>query len=474
MDSELDQRNRLANPVAFDMEYSIEMPGQVESETVPIDILDRNSYASEVTFRNDIMKIMKEYKMYLEEAKEFQLGYPINHAEESDVFNALHTLQDYYINNVGDPNVSMPFGSHSHRFEMGVLRWFRDLWGLEAGELHGYVTTGGSESNIQALFVARETYPDAIVYITKEAHFSVYKACHLLRIETVVIDSDDRGEMDYIHFENALHENYGRKAIVCLTIGTTMKGAIDVPQNAIKCLHRAGYNTGDDVFIHLDAALSGIFIPLLDSAPSMSFKDHPEISSISVSGHKFLGSPIPCGVLLMRKKYVENIGDNVEYIFCKDVTLTCSRNGHAALYLWLLLSQLGKKQVKQDAERCIRYAQEVQTRLSSGGIESWINPWSITVVAKKPNISFVKHWQLAVQGDYCHIVVMPHMKRETLHFFVDSFISSYNASGIRSDTPGSDLHSREMKMMAMQMKQCITCAPSNETSQHGCNHAVSS
>ena len=473
MESELDQRNKHSSPVVFDMEYSIEIPGQVESETVPIDILDRNSYATEVTFRNDIMKIIQEYKIYLEQAKEFQLGYPINHAEESDVFNPLHKLQDYYINNVGDPSVSMPFGSHSHRFEMGVLRWFSNLWGLEVSQLHGYVTTGGSESNIQALFVARETYPDAIAYITKEAHFSVYKACHLLRIETVVIESDDRGEMDYTHFENALREHSGRKAIVCLTIGTTMKGAIDVPENAIKCLHQAGYNTSEDVFIHLDSALSGIFIPLLESAPSMSFKDHPEISSISVSGHKFLGSPIPCGVLLMRKKYVENIGDDVEYICCKDITLTCSRNGHAALYLWLLLSQLGKKQVKQDAERCIQYAKDVQNRLSNGGIESWINPWSITVVAKKPNISFVKHWQLAVQGDYCHIVVMPHMKKETLQVFVDSFIVSHKASGTRPGASRSDSHSRQMKMMAMQMKQCITCAPSNEPSQHGCNHVIS-
>ncbi len=57
-------------------------------------------------------------------------------------------------------------------------------------------------------------------------------------------------------------------------------------------------------YIHCDGALSGGYAPFLDPRPPFDFADGAD--SISISGHKFLGSPIPCGIVLARKVHVEH------------------------------------------------------------------------------------------------------------------------------------------------------------------------
>jgi len=426
------QTNGGVHPInTLNLKDTIVKHGIVEEKVVPIPVIDRDAACSTETGVDEkIESIFEEYKRYLETAQVHQLGYPINHTANKLIdLSPLVPFQKYYLNNVGSPEDSVPFASHSHPFELGVLHWFADLWGLGNGDFWGYITTGGTESNLQALYTARENFPDGVLYLSKEAHFSLFKASHLLRMDTVIIDTSDRGDLKYDHLQRELVRNRDRPAILALTFGTTMKGAIDDPTKALECLRNAGYIS--NFYIHVDAALSGIFVPLLDEdsgAPRLSFAEQA-ISSVSVSGHKFLGSPIPCGVILIRKKFIENIGKNVEYIFSKDLTLTCSRSGHSSLMLWFMLSKLGKKHIRDDGLRCIQYAQELQKRLSDSGIYSYVNPWSITVVFEKPqDMAFLREWQLAAQQDICHVVVMPHLQKETLAIFVDELIACIKKS----------------------------------------------
>ena len=51
------------------------------------------------------------------------------------------------------------------------------------------------------------------------------------------------------------------------------------------------------------------------------------IGSVSVSGHKFIGAPVPCGVVITRQKYIHNLASNVEYLNSRDATIMGSRNG---------------------------------------------------------------------------------------------------------------------------------------------------
>ena len=64
-------------------------------------------------------------------------------------------------------------------------------------------------------------------------------------------------------------------------------------------------------------------------APEVAFKNL--IGSVSVSGHIFVGCPIPCGVQITR---MDHVSRNVEYLASRDATIMGSRNGHAPIFLW--------------------------------------------------------------------------------------------------------------------------------------------
>ena len=88
------------------------------------------------------------------------------------------------------------------------------------------------------------------------------------------------------------------------------------------------------------------------------------IGSVSVSGHKFVGAPVPCGVVITRKEYVEALSSDVEYLNSRDATIMGSRNGHAPLYLWYTLTKKGYEGMRKDVEKCLRNAHLLKVRLS--------------------------------------------------------------------------------------------------------------
>lgn len=71
-----------------------------------------------------------------------------------------------------------------------------------------------------------------------------------------------------------------------------------IPQ-ILNILKESGYSE-DRFYIHCDGALFGMMMPFLKDAPMVTFKK--PIGSVSVSGHKFVGAPVPCGVVITRFK----------------------------------------------------------------------------------------------------------------------------------------------------------------------------
>ena len=426
-------RNESANGALYTQQGRIFKHGLEEKRVDAVPVVTREDFVSEDEFRESVEATLQSCAERLEKAKEQQLGYPISQISNQGIdFSPLSRFRGYAINNVGGPSTSSQMQSNTHDFELGVLRWFCELWELDEEEMWGYISTGGTESNLQGLFVARECFPDGILYTSDQTHFSVYKAATLLKLQTIIIGTSEKGEIIYDELQRQLEQNVDHSAILNVNYGTTMFGAIDKPELVVDCLHRAGYSD-KRFYIHVDAALSGIYVPLIkNGAPILSFRKLP-ISSSAISGHKFLGLPFPAGVIIIRRKFVENLGKDIEYIFTKDLTLTCSRNGHAALYFWYMLCQLGTSQVLKDAERCIEHAKRLTAKLQMNNINAWVNPFSITVVFERPQeIDFVKSWQLACQGRYCHVVIMPHLKWDTLETFADELIHCINHQTLSS------------------------------------------
>ncbi|MDB6081314.1 MAG: hdc [Chlamydiia bacterium] len=355
----------------------------------------------------DQYKLDDLYQRLVEKSHTF-LGYPTNanlHNEE------LARFLNLTINNVGDPYIKSNYGVNTLDFECEVLEFFADLLKIGKEDYWGYATNGGTEGNMYGLYLAREKYSNGILYFSKETHYSIHKIANLLNMETRIIQTVPSGEMDYEDLQNKLISE--RPALFNLNAGTTMKGAIcDIPKLE-RILKERGIK---DVYIHCDAALFGIMLPYMDGAPQINFT--APIDSISISGHKFLGAPMPCGIVLCKKASVDVVRRHIEYIGSHDCTISGSRDGFSVLVLWMSIKKYGHSGIKKMVEHCLEMTQYAICKLTENGHTAWANPYSNTVVIDKPSDALIKKWQLATEGSIAHLVLMPHVQKPIIDQFV--------------------------------------------------------
>ncbi|MCL7032064.1 hypothetical protein MKW94_021933 [Papaver nudicaule] len=362
--------------------------------------------------------LLAKYETLVLERTNRLLGYPVN--LDLDHGTALAWLQRFSLNNAGDPFIGSNYGVNSRQFEVGVLDWFAKLWEIEKHEYWGYVTNGGTECNLHGILVGREIYPDGIFYASQDSHYSVFKSARMYRMDCVIVDSHNSGVIDCANLKAKLLLNKDKPAIINVNIGTTVKGAVDDLDLVIKTLKEASFSE-DRFYIHCDGALFGIMMPFVERAPKISFKK--PIGSVSVSGHKFIGCPTPCGVQITRLDHITAMSRNVEYIASRDATITGSRNGHAPIFLWYTLNLKGYGGLRKEVQTCLRNAIYLKDRLRAEGISVMLNELSTTVVFERPqDEEFVRHWQLACQGNIAHVVVMPNITTKILDEFLNELI----------------------------------------------------
>ena len=222
-----------------------------------------------------------------------QVGYPVN--QDFD-YSALVPFLDYSINNVGDPFHPSNFWGNTHEIEREVIGIFAELMHLDQEEAWGYVTSGGTEGNMYGLYLARELFPNAMFYFSEETHYSVLKNVRVLNARHIMVRRQDNGEIDYSDLEAMIRVNRDVPAVIMANIGTTMRGAVD-DIGRIRDILRQQAVTNH--YIHADAALSGMILPFVDDPQPYGFD--AGVDSISVSGHKLIGAPLPCGVVLTKR-----------------------------------------------------------------------------------------------------------------------------------------------------------------------------
>ncbi|KAF3637202.1 Serine decarboxylase [Capsicum annuum] len=360
--------------------------------------------------------ILVNYLDTLTQRVNFHLGYPVNICY--DHYANLARLLQFHLNNCGDPFMKNTVDFHSKDFEMAVLDWFAQLWEIEKDQYWGYVTNGGTEGNLHGILIGRELLPDGILYASKDSHYSVFKAARMYRMDLEMINTSVNGEMDYSDLRAKLLQNKDKPAIINVTIGTTFKGAIDDLDVILEVLKDCGYSQ-DMFYIHCDAALCGLMVPFINNM--ISFKK--PIGSVTISGHKFLGCPMPCGVQITRKSNINNLSRNVEYIASVDATISGSRNGLTPIFLWYSLSAKGHIGLKNDVKRCLDNARYLKDRLQQAGVSAMLNELSIVVVLERPrDLEFVRRWQLSCVKDMAHVIVMPGITREMLDIFIGELV----------------------------------------------------
>ena len=344
------------------------------------------------------------------------IGYPSNldfdYAELMPFFG--HAL-----NNIGDPFSDSTCALHTLEFEREVLADFARFTHAPPGEWWGYVTNGGTEGNMYGLYIARELFPEGICYFSEDTHYSVAKILRLQHTRSIMIKSQDDGEMDYTDLRETLRLYRDVPPIIFANIGTTMKGAMDNLATIRQILADLAISR---YYIHADAALSGMILPFVDDPQPWHFADGAD--SISISGHKMIGTPFACGVAMARKVNVDRIATGVEYIGALDTTISGSRNAHSPLMLWHRLRVLGDDGCRELVAGCLAMADYTIAKLGGIGVHAWRHRNSITIVFPKPPPDVLYKWILATKRDIAHIITMPHVTVD----IIDEFVSDLAAA----------------------------------------------
>ena len=355
--------------------------------------------------------LLEEFSIKIRERSKTCIGYPA--ALDYD-YSELYTFLKYPLNNIGDPLVVSGYDMHTKSFEKEVISFFAELFKAPADNWWGYVTNGGSEGNLYALYLARELYPEGMVYYSEATHYSVQKNIHLLNMPSIVIRTKYNGEMDYEDFKEALQLNRHKPVIVLANIGTTMTEAKDNVPDIKAILNRYAIKNS---YIHCDAALAGTYLALLEEHSTFDFEQGAD--SIAISGHKFIGSPIPCGVVIVKKGYKDRISKAIPYIGSTDTTISGSRNAISPIFLWYAIRKMGKEGLAKRAVDAIGLAVYLTEQLKKIGITAWRNDNAITVVFPRPSERICRKWQLATENDLAHVICMPGVSKETIDNFLN-------------------------------------------------------
>jgi len=287
------------------------------------------------------------------------LGYPVSKLDEKVFEDKIaisnSPLLKAYIanpNNIGCHTIgeSEEAFKGSQELEKEVLNILAvDVFKCEENSFDGYIATGGTESNIQALWIYRNYYenhfdatPNEIVILASEdTHYSIPKGSNLLNIDLVSIPVDfDSRNID----ENELNaivsnqKNKGKKYFIIISnMATTMFGSVDDPDLYAAILNKQQV----EYKIHIDGAFGGFIYPFNGLKSSINFSNK-NISSITIDAHKMLQAPYGTGVFLCRKGLIENVlTKEAQYVSGMDLTLVGSRSGANAMAVWLILVAYG-------------------------------------------------------------------------------------------------------------------------------------
>ncbi len=336
-----------------------------------------------------------------------------------------------------------------------------------------------------------------VVFCSEETHYSVLDAVDMLGIPTFSALGRDRypgrcpvgrdwpplvpcsgghggdGEIDLDALEPLVRffATQGHPILLVLNFGSTFKGAHDDVGAIARRLHpvlrecgllerRVRVSPGtverrQGFWIHVDGALGAAHMPFLRHAVELDADLEAElggplpefdfglrvhgtdmVSSIVASGHKWLGSPWPCGVFMTRNHLRLTPPTNPDYTGSPDTTLAGSRNGLSPVVLWDCLARKSLAEHAATALRCQRLSRYLhhgmvdlerrltrEGRLPPGGLHVARGRLALAVRFRRPRDAISGKWALprhpvaTATGelrDHTHVYAMPSITEDTI------------------------------------------------------------
>ena len=310
--------------------------------------------------------------------------------------------------NLGDPGL---FPGTASLERLLVERFGTLFHHREAG---GYATSGGTESNIRALRLAKVLRPNPCpnVVVPESAHFSFKKACEILCLEMRTVPPSPDRRMPAA----AAAELVDRNTICIVGVaGTTEYGMVDPIADLAKIADQ------HDVFLHVDAAFGGMVIPFLERPIPFDFA-LPGVTTIAVDPHKMGMSTIPAGVLLTREtEMLDALNIDTPYLTVKkEYTLAGTRPGAPVAGALAVLDYLGISGMKAIVAGCMKNTGRLIAGMATLGIEPAATPDVnvATFVCSNAPAPWKVSW---TRNGHLRIVCMPHVQRDSIETFLKDF-----------------------------------------------------
>jgi len=216
-------------------------------------------------------------------------------------------------------------------------------------------THGGSYSNLEALWMARDSAlkPRKLVYGSRACHYSIKKACDILGLEFVPIETNSTDQVDTAKLKKACQTS--APVAIVANLGSSAAGSID---DLRTCSTLAAEFA---CWLHIDAAWGGAMVILPENRERFQLLNMAD--SISFDPHKSLFQPRPCSVLLSKHPSASIHGD-IDYLDSKpERHLTGSHGGELFLPLWLNLRLLGEQWFYQQTRQRLAQARQFVMQL---------------------------------------------------------------------------------------------------------------
>ena len=330
----------------------------------------------------------------------------------------------YISKNLGDPGLFLGTAA----LEDELVLEIGELFGNK--DIIGTFTTGGSESNLIAMRIAKKLRPEIKnpeVVVSASAHISFDKSADMLGIKLRKVQLRENFELDLNHFESLINKN---TCGVVGIAGTTSLGLIDPIEDMGKIIE------GENIFYHIDAAFGGFVLPFLKK---LNYKIPPwdfsvkAVSSITADPHKMGLGVIPSGGFFVKDASIlQKIGFEIPYLAggnFKHFHMVGTRPGGPILAFWVILKALGINGFTKMVKKCMDNTKYLVKRISEiNGIKLAANPVMNVVGITTENGESIceidealrnNKWMLGKFVDFnlIRVVLMPHVKRNHISNF---------------------------------------------------------
>ncbi|MGZ4901904.1 MAG: tyrosine decarboxylase MfnA [Halobacteriota archaeon] len=322
---------------------------------------------------------------------------------------AVQAHMQYIHANLGDPHLFPDVAS----FERQAIKILGSFLGARSAV--GYITSGGTESNIQAIRASKILYgvdtPNIVV--PASVHQSFEKARDLTGVEVRKARLDDKYAVDTNAVEALVDEN---TACIVGIAGTTSLGVID-PIPALAKIARQ-----NDTFLHIDAAFGGFVIPFLEQQHLFDFRVDG-VRSIGIDPHKMGMSTIPSGGLLFKlRDDFDVLSTNTFYSVERSITGT--RSGATVAATLAVLRHLGSAGYREIVSECMRLTHLCVERAADLGLDPVIDPVMNIVAFRLSDLQKVvlrlnaRGWRVSIMEGGLRLVIMPHIDETTMTMFM--------------------------------------------------------